>query len=124
VKIRIIILVCIVLVSGGCKKHSGSSDNMLTEEQIIAIADEVVSSEGPPISAMKAEFDVDNKKWEKTLSALIRDDPDFARRYDILNNRSYQSVRYVPDTNQIFAGEFYVFVDKKTGEVIAYCGGI
>ena len=117
----------VLLIALGCNKKSSENDNdMLTREQIISRANELVISQGFSLDEMQeVYYDVNNKAWKDVLDELSKEEPDFARQYKIeLKNRSYQAVRYRPDITKIVSGELWVFVDKKTGEVITFCGGL
>jgi hypothetical protein len=52
------------------------------------------------------------------LVLLKRDYPDDARRLEILEGRDYQAVLYTPKSPTAMGGILWVFIDKKTGEVI------
>lgn len=124
-----VIFIFVILISG-CKKDVSNnledSNSMLTKEQIINRANELIISLEFSLDAMKeVYYDVNNKEWKGVLAELNKEDPDFAQQYKIeLKNRIYQAVRYRPDITKTVSGELWVFVDKKTGEVITYCGGL
>lgn len=120
-KARYFFIIFILLISG-CKKQVGnvSEDdaNMLTKQEIIDIANKKAISEGLPLDSSKVHYDVDNKKWKQMLVLLKRDYPDDARRLEILEGRDYQVVLYTPKSPTAMGGILWVFIDKKTGEVI------
>ncbi len=128
-KTKMVIFIFVILISG-CKKDVSNnledSNSMLTKEQIINRANELIISLEFSLDAMKeVYYDVNNKEWKGVLAELNKEDPDFAQQYKIeLKNRIYQAVRYRPDITKTVSGELWVFVDKKTGEVITYCGGL
>jgi len=117
----------VLLIALGCNKKSLENDNdMLTREQIINRANELIISLEYSLDAMKeVYYDVNNKEWKVVLAELSKEDPDFARQYKIeLKNRSYQAVQYRPDITKSASGALWVFVDGKTGEIITYCLGL
>jgi predicted small secreted protein len=101
-------------------------NNMLSNrDEIIEIAKRVAIPEFLPLEGTNIYLDVDNSAWQKTLAGLSKSDPDFAGQYTrMLSNRDYQAVRFSPDVTLVIAGQFWVFVDRSTGEVIGYCGGL
>ncbi|MHC4545461.1 MAG: hypothetical protein ACYTDW_13565 [Planctomycetota bacterium] len=120
-KARYFFIIFLLLISG-CKKQvgnaSGDNANMLTKQEIIEIANKKALSEEFPLDTSKVHYDVDNKEWEKMLVLLKRDYPDDARRLEILEGRDYQAVLYTPKSPTAMGGILWVFIDKKTGEVI------
>ncbi len=123
-KTKICILI-IVLLFNGCKDNTGDKE-MLTREQIIEIANQVVKDEGMSFDLFIVAFDTDNKRWEETYALLKQEMPDVAREYSMLKKYSYQSVHYIPDPNKKTGtlGQVFVFIDKHTGELITFCAGI
>jgi hypothetical protein len=125
VKIKIIIIVCIVLVAG-CRKRNLESSDVLSKEEIIEIANKELVKEGTSLDVLKIEFDSGNKIWQEQLEYDRRENPDRADVCeDLLKNHSYQAVCYTPDMEKVVGmGRIFVFVDPQTGDVIAVCGGI
>ena len=127
---RILTLIIILLILfNGCKRNEHNSTvgskAMLTKDEIINIATKVVVSQGFPIDSMDIYYDIENMEWEKTLLNLSKEDRNFAKQYTKeLSGRSYQAVRYRPDITKIMSGDFWVFVDNKSGKVITFCGGL
>jgi hypothetical protein len=62
-------------------------------------------------------YDEGNVDWRKHLKRLRADDPQYARRYDVLIGRHYQAVR-IQSMPDMAHGSAWVFVDTQTGEVI------
>lgn len=116
-KMGIFIFICATMFNGCNRKHIPNND-MLTNDQIIEIANQALRKVGVSLHVLKVKFDVDNRDWQEQLAYLRKFEPDLAREYEILENYSYQSVHYIPDEESLFMGEFFVFVDKRTGKVI------
>ena len=112
----------------GCKKREFSIEdcnNMLTKEKIISLAKEVVKSQDFSLEYMEIYYDDANKKWSETLKKLKKENRGFARQYiKLLHNRCFQAVLFIPDITETMSGEFWVFVDTETGEIITFCGGL
>lgn len=116
------------VISNGCREARCPDDGAaLTEEQIIEKANKVIVAEEFSLDMMSRIYlDPDNNEWKQELSEMLAEPyPDFAVRYKkTLKGRCYQAVWYVPDMNEVIAGRLCVFVDKHTGEVITFCGGL
>jgi hypothetical protein len=95
---------------------------MLTREKIIDIANREVISRGLQLDDKEIYYDIDNVKWKDMLSYLRENSPDFAKRYEVLEGRYYQAIVYSPKDKHVIGGVLWVFVDRKTGEVITVFG--
>lgn len=128
-KVRIFLIVFVVLI-GGCKVHTESvSDedtNTLTEKQILEIANEFATSSDFYSEGMTPYYDVGNKRWDSIWTQFKKEnpaDPSIEVHENILVGRCYQAVLYKHDVPMI-DGSFWVFVDKKTGEIIFLSWGL
>ena len=123
-----VIVLIMIIALFGCKKgefNIEDCNNMLTKEKIISLAKDVVKSEDLPLEHMEIYYDEANKRWSGTLKRLKKEDKDFARRYTkLLHNQCFQAVLFIPDISKVMSGEFWVFVDTETGEIITFCGGL
>ena len=120
------IMLSMLMVGCTDKKEvdSENSNGTLTKQNIMDIANKAAMSCELYIDGMKAYYDVGNKKWEKSLSEALEEDPDEAIPIkEHLENRCYQAVLYEPN-QAMFDGTFWIFIDKKTGEVILFAVGI
>lgn len=95
---------------------------MLTQDEIVDIANKEFKTQDPEHYESEIYYDVDHVKWKETLNAMKKDSPDFAERFKVLDGRDYQVVVYTPKSYQIVGGGYWVFVDSKTGEVITWFG--
>jgi predicted small secreted protein len=107
----------------------------LSKEKIIEIAQEKVLAMGEDLAAMTVTYDVGNEmlkkhlmrvgvsqynKQTKSWDAVQGTTPEAWRPK--LKNRAYQAVYFAPK-QQMKGGDFWVFVDLNTGEVIDSVGG-
>lgn len=67
-------------------------------------------------------LDRGNIKWVMTLKDLKENNPEYAKRFDILDNRNYITVKIYPRNQYTLGGVLWVFIDVKTKEVITVCG--
>lgn len=105
----------------GCGQDNKERKGLLTQEEIIQIANKKRISEGTSIGKSNVYYDIGNKKWEKRLSSLKKTSPEYARRFHVLEGRDYQAVYY--SYKKIAPGGIlWVFVDRLTGEVITILG--
>lgn len=111
----------------GTSSKSTESDNtkILDKEKIIAIANKEWEARGHDVNESIVYYDTNNKLWNEELFRLQKESTDYAKRFKILNKRDYQVVRYElkqEDGHIVLGGVLWVFVDKKTGEVIMLHG--
>jgi hypothetical protein len=100
-------------------------ERLLTEQQIIGIANAKAKSEGIPLKESNIYYDVGNKDWRVRLASLRKDSPDYVKERDNFNElkgHNYQTVIYTPKNVSTLGGVLYVFVDRSTGEVITIHG--
>lgn len=98
--------------------------NMLSKEDYIIVANEVAKSQKISLEEWDIVFDDQNKFWLNTLNQIEKEDQEFAKIHkQLLKGKKYQVVYYVP-RGMIMAGMLFVFIDKQTGEVIDFIGGI
>jgi hypothetical protein len=73
---------------------------------------------------MEPEYDVNNAKWQKVVTWLIEEHPNFVAQFmESLKNRHYQAVRYDPNYEVIIGEGLWIFVDVETGKIITHAGG-
>ncbi len=126
---KLITATALIIICTGCRDGDHHRRGiMLTKEQIIKKANEVIVAEGFSLDTMSLIYaDPANREWEDMLTQLARTypDPNFAIGYrKLLKDRNYQAIWYIPDPKKIMAGRLCVFVDKYTGEVIGFSGGL
>ena len=120
------ILVCITvlvmfLLLTGCRRKVTDfqeKESTITKQKIIEIANKKAIAEGILLEKSEVYYDVDNKEWEKTLISLRKDYPNDARRLKILGGFDYQTVLYKPKSPTAMGGVLWVFIDRKSGQVI------
>ena len=119
---KYVYLIILLLLLIGCKEDvdSKKSDkNMLTKKQIIEITNEEATSRGIKINILtKVLYDVDNKEWKERYAYIKQEEPNEAEPYVILEKADYQAVCYYSRMSQL-GGGLWVFVDRKTGKIIA-----
>ena len=120
-----------MLALSGCENRGVNIEDcnrVLTEEKIISLAKEVAKSQEFQLEYMDVYYDENNERWNETSGRLreeSKESKDFIRQHmELLHNRCYQAVLFIPDIRRIMSGEFWVFVDVETGEIITFCGGI
>lgn len=128
-KARYFFIIFILLISG-CKKQvgnaSGDDANMLTEKQILEIANKAAISSDFYSEGMTPYYDVGNKRWDSIWAQFKKGnpaDPSIKVYEKILVGRCYQAVLYKHDVPMI-DGSFWLFVDNKTGEIIFLSWGL
>lgn len=94
------------------------SQTELSKEQIIQIANELAKSEGIVLENRNIIYDEGNKIWEEKFKSIGEER---AKRYEFLENKNYQAVCYAIKEGWL-GGDFWVFVDKITGEVLIFYG--
>ena len=115
-----IIVICAISLFG-CRQDNKKKNRLLTQEEIIQIANKERISEGISIEESNVYYDIENKKWKSRLSSLKNTSPEYAKRFSVLDGRDYQAVHY--SLKKIApGGVLWVFVDKSTSEVIAIHG--
>ena len=105
---------------------SGCEQSTLTKQQIIDIATKKAKAEEVSLDIREVYYDLGNKAWARKLAEIKKNSPDYAKSRDyfkILDSYDYQAVLFAikPDLN-VLGGDFWVFVDRKTGKVITIHG--
>jgi hypothetical protein len=120
-KAKLIILVAAFLIwTQGCGQST------LTKKQIINIATKEAKAENITLDIREVYYDLGNSTWARKLVEIKKNSPDYAKSrnyFKILDGYNYQAVLFAlkPDLN-VLGGDFWVFVDKKTGQVITIHG--
>ncbi len=114
------------MVLGVATLVCGCTEGTLTKQQIINIATEKAKAEEVTLDIREVHYDMGNKAWARKLTEIEQDSPDYAKGrnyFKILDNYDYQAVLFAirPDIN-VLGGDFWVFVDKTTGNVITIHG--
>jgi len=115
VKTAFLIGSLIVLVQG-CEKK------MLTKEQIINVANREFLRQGFELKEYEVNYDIDNVKSSSRIASIRETSADFAERFNVLVGCDYQAVEYKRRGKNIVGGVFWVFVNRKTGEVLTVFG--
>ncbi len=121
-KAKLIILVAAFLIwTQGCEQST------LTKQQIIEIATRQAKAEGVGLDIREVCYDLGNKAWARKLAGIKKNSPDYAKSrnyFKILDDHDYQAVFFAlkPDLLSYKGGDLWVFVDKKTGQVITIHG--
>ncbi|MHC4068511.1 MAG: hypothetical protein ACYS18_12405 [Planctomycetota bacterium] len=100
-------------------------EHVLTREDIIQKTNDFILSLGHSLEFyMEPEYDVNNAKWQKVVTWLIEEHPNFVAQFmESLKNRHYQAVRYDPNYEVIIGEGLWIFVDVETGKIITHAGG-
>ena len=106
----------------GCKEEANSNvsnNNTLTKKQIMEIANKEAASRGFKLNFWtKVLYDINNEQWKECYvffkEQLESNETD---PYTILEKTDYQAVHYYPRIVSP-GGGLWVFVDRKTGEII------
>ncbi len=93
---------------------------MLTKEQILKIANK--EAKRLYFSPDKSEvlYDVGREKWQENLKVMEKIAPGWSKDFEILNDRNYVIVLYRPKDPGVMGGVLWLFIDRKTGEIITY----
>jgi hypothetical protein len=112
-----------VTVFLGCEQEM-HMDGVLTKKQIIKIANEelVTGLFEFDLRDYEVYYDVGNKKWADKAAHYKKDPLDFEKRFKVLENHDFQVVRYKMKGKDVLGGVIWVFVDRKTGEVLTWFG--
>ncbi len=105
---------------------SGCQQNVLTKQQIINIATKEAKAENITLDIREVYYDLGNNAWARKLVEIKKNSPDYAKSrnyFKILDTYDYQAVLFAlkPDI-LVLGGDFWVFVDRKTGKVITIHG--
>ncbi len=124
---KIKILAMIVIFTLGCKHFNAEVKVMkITKEQAIKIANKEAKRIGYDISRTKIEIDKNNTVWNgwsgsihtnikgETLTALDAN-PEIKTK---LKNKNFWAIYYHPEEHNVFGGDFFIFVDRNSGEII------
>jgi hypothetical protein len=134
-RILLFAFTCFLACGCNCNQAPVESEDcnaVITKDAMIAVANKVAAAEGPGrpgdrlLKEMDVYFDENNKRWKEVFTYLCKEDydRDFVNTVrKSLKSRCYQAIRYT-DKELSTAGQFWVFIDKKTGKVITYAGGI
>ena len=122
-KLRVFTLVFVILIVGCSEnKHLNSEDSndMLTKEQIIEIANKALITHHLNMDKITVYYDTDNKEWTNYLRMLREEEAPaefacFEKEY--LEGRNIQAIHYSLGPN-IIDGAYWLLIDKKTGEII------
>lgn len=122
----IYLFIIFLLLISGCKKQVGNAlgddADMLTEKQLLEIANKAAKSSDGYIEGMIPYYDVDNRQWEIALAQFKKDNPDdYESIKRITADRCYLAVFYKTTNAYIIDGTFWILVDKKTGKIIIEC---
>jgi hypothetical protein len=125
-------LILCVLIVYGCKEQNinqcKTEEKKVSQEKIVDIAKEHILLSGYPsktFEGRKVIVDDGNMIWKKNLDGLKQQAPDIAEKYRILlDKRDYQAVGFILENEKCIGGDIWVFVDKKTGEIITSVSGI
>ena len=97
---------------------SACSTSALTRQEIVRIAGEQAKGEGIILANRNTVFDRGNKRWHRKFKTI---NTTMAPSYEFLENREYQAILYSLKRSQL-GGDFWVFVDKQSGEVLTFYG--
>ncbi len=103
---------------------SGCEQSTLTKQQIIDIATKKAKAEEVSLDIREVYYDLGNKAWARKLAEIKKNSPDYAKSrnyFETLDAYDYQAVLFALKP-LVLGGDFWVFVDKKTGEVITIHG--
>ena len=114
---------CISFSYIGCSKKKdfdAKDTEILTKEKILKIANKEAKTFDFTLDESEVLYDVDRAEWRENLKFMAESDPNWPREYDLLNGRDYVIVLYRPKKTTVLGGVLWLFIDKKTGEVITY----
>lgn len=113
------VLLGLAFIHLGC--DMGVKSKTLSEEQkVIETARKFLNSLGIQLKDKLAVYDYDHKEWEMEYRYLRS--VDSLEGLDVLKGREYHAVYYVPKNSLTLGGIYWVFIDKKTNEVIHWFG--
>lgn len=120
---HLVLIIIGIFIAAGCHRTDTESST-ITNKDMIEIANQALTKIGASLDVMQVEIDTNNEKWVDALFYLKTRNPGLAKKYDILKGRDYQAIHYIPDLNKVLGmGEIFVFIDRKTHEVITICAG-
>ncbi|OGX04196.1 MAG: hypothetical protein A3G87_01385 [Omnitrophica bacterium RIFCSPLOWO2_12_FULL_50_11] len=97
--------------------------NSLSQEEIVDAARAVAAKEGFDLHGKSVLYDRDNEEWKETQKILRQVGSSMGGQLSQLVDRDYQVVYFSPENiANTRGGGFWVFIDKKTGEVITFFG--
>lgn len=111
----------LVMLSGISCTIRSPQNAKLNKDKIIEIANKKLEEKGYKLSEMKTLYEPSNKSWKEQFQYLKDIDSQILGRLEVLEGRDYQAVLYTPK-EQMLGGIFWVFVDRKTGEIITWYG--
>jgi len=114
------LVIMMLFVILGCEaERERFAVKRLSKQRAITIANKVVKSLGYDLGRMKASADEDNSDWKSYLSSSDITRREYSNLIGKLTGREYWAVYYMPETAR-FGGDLFVFIDKRTGEVIEH----
>lgn len=107
----------------GCDDKGGydtKGTGVLTKEQILKIANRAARGLHFPLTRKEVLYDVEEAEWQKNAKIIERLFPGWSKKLEILNGRDYVIVLYRPKEATEIGDVLWLFIDRKTGEVIMY----
>lgn len=124
VLISLIVVITVVFCFQAQNKKKDKIETMLSREEYFEIANVVAESQGITLDNWDIKFDEQNKMWLDNLAEMKTERTIFyIRNKWLLKGKCYQAIYYIPN-KVVMAGLSFVFIDKETGEVIGFAGGI
>lgn len=120
--IILITLLLVIFTTAGCLSLDTRRQNMtITKKMAVEVANKKAKELKYDIQRLDVDLDEQNSKWNNYLAtSRIKDwQPELVAP---LENKNYWAVYYGPRLFQ-YGGDLWVFVDKKSGEVITFIQG-
>ncbi len=121
---KVIFVLLIVYVNMICSCIKGeveTNDMKVTEDKAIAIAETKAKRYGYNLKNMIIEITKYNTMWDSYIPENSKDEL-YIELKDKLKDREYWAVYYRPDPKKVGkghkGGDFTIFIDSKSGEVI------
>lgn len=116
-----LIILSIILIS--CMNIGAYGTDMITEDGAIKIANNEALKLGYDLKIMSLEANKFSTPWNNCLPKDSIDEY-YVEKKDKLKNREYWAIYYYPDLKKVGTGykggDFCIFVDANSGEVITY----
>ena len=109
------VIFIVVVVFLGC-----ASPGELPKAEILKTANAKAAAMGYDLRRMKVFVDRNNSTWKGWLNAgpsKIARDPVISNTLAQLSGRDFLSIYYSPEP-RVFGGDFFIFLDRHSGEVI------
>jgi len=121
----ILTLVFISVVFFSCATAgSGRDHNKLTIDDAVALADKAVSDLGYDRGSMKMGIFIDHIPWFMRYPYTKSHVSDYTTKLkDVLSNKKYWAIYFLPAGHNWEDGDICVFVDKLSGKVITIYEG-